>query len=208
MKSVQIRSYFWSAFSFIRIEYEIYGVNLCISVFSQNTGKSGLEITMYLDIFHAMKIVVKLPADSNYHQINKMVLNGWLLPRYHWCTVADLSWIWREMSLWSWLKYIVKCISKIQRNLTSIFPATINVTWEWNGYGMNPNYFICRFILAMQIPWNDNLTQCCWQTVISKMLRIDIREFLLSICIITSKRLQFYKHTLIALIKFGNYTKQ
>ena len=49
VKSVQIRSYFWSVFSCIRPEYE----DLQISVFSPSTGKYGLEITLYLDTFHA-----------------------------------------------------------------------------------------------------------------------------------------------------------
>ena len=39
VKSVQIRSYFWS-------------------VFSPNTGKYGPEITPYLDTFHAVKKLV------------------------------------------------------------------------------------------------------------------------------------------------------
>ena len=43
VKSVQIRSYFWSVFSYIPI-----------SVFNPNTGKYGPEITPYLDTFHAV----------------------------------------------------------------------------------------------------------------------------------------------------------
>ena len=56
MKSVQIRSYFWSVFSCIRTEY--------LSVFSPNAEKYGLdtekygpEITPYLDTFHAVKAI-------------------------------------------------------------------------------------------------------------------------------------------------------
>ena len=41
VKSVQIRSYFWSVFSCIRIEY-------------------GPEITPYLDTFHALKVEIIL----------------------------------------------------------------------------------------------------------------------------------------------------
>ena len=41
VKTVQIRSYFWSVFSCIRTEYG----DLQISVFSPNTGKYGPEIT-------------------------------------------------------------------------------------------------------------------------------------------------------------------
>ena len=49
--SVQIRSYFWSAFFCIRTEY---GDLLRKSVFSPNIGKYGPEITPYLDTFHAV----------------------------------------------------------------------------------------------------------------------------------------------------------
>ena len=45
VKSLQIRSYFWSLFSCIRTNKEIYRVN---------TGKYGPEITPYLDTFHAV----------------------------------------------------------------------------------------------------------------------------------------------------------
>ena len=45
VKSIQIRSYFWSLFSCIQTPY--------LSLFSPNTGKYGLEITPYLDTFHA-----------------------------------------------------------------------------------------------------------------------------------------------------------
>ena len=52
MKSVQIRSFFWSVFSRIRTEY---GEMLRISpVFSPNAGKYGPEITLYLETFHAV----------------------------------------------------------------------------------------------------------------------------------------------------------
>ena len=47
VKSVQIRSYFWSVFSCIRTEYGDLQ-------FSPNTGKYGPEITPYLDTFHAV----------------------------------------------------------------------------------------------------------------------------------------------------------
>ena len=46
LKSVQIRSYFWSVFSRIQTEYGV--------IFSQNAGKYGPEITPYLDTFHAV----------------------------------------------------------------------------------------------------------------------------------------------------------
>ena len=42
VKSVQMRSYFWSVFFCIRTEY------------SPNTGKYGPEVTLYLDTFHAV----------------------------------------------------------------------------------------------------------------------------------------------------------
>ena len=51
VKSVQIRSYFWSVFFRIRSEYrEIRN----ISVFTPHSGKYGPEITPYLDTFHAV----------------------------------------------------------------------------------------------------------------------------------------------------------
>ena len=51
MKSIQIRSFFWSVFSCIWIEY---GDLLEISAFSPNTVKHGPEKTPHLDTFHAM----------------------------------------------------------------------------------------------------------------------------------------------------------
>ena len=45
MKSVQIRSYFWSYFPVFGLATEIY---------CPNTGKYGPEITPYLDAFHAV----------------------------------------------------------------------------------------------------------------------------------------------------------
>ena len=51
VKSVQIRSFYWSVFSRIRTEY---GETEYLSVFSSNTGKYGPEKTPYLDTFHAV----------------------------------------------------------------------------------------------------------------------------------------------------------
>ena len=55
VKSVQIRSYFWSVFSYIRTEYGdlLRRDTEYLSVFSPNTGKYGPEIAPYLDTFHA-----------------------------------------------------------------------------------------------------------------------------------------------------------
>ena len=53
VKSVQIRSLFWSVFSCIRTEY---GDLPWISVFSPNTAKYGPEKTPYLDKFHTVRI--------------------------------------------------------------------------------------------------------------------------------------------------------
>ena len=47
VKSVQIRSFFWSVFSCIQTEYG-------------DTGKYGPEKTPYLDTFYAMFISIKL----------------------------------------------------------------------------------------------------------------------------------------------------
>ena len=46
MKSVQLRSFFWSVFSSIRPEYG--------AVFSLNAGKYGPEKTPYLDTFYTV----------------------------------------------------------------------------------------------------------------------------------------------------------
>ena len=54
MKSVQIRNFFWSIFSCIRIDTEIYSVNLCIS---PNTGKYEPEKIPYLDTFHVVVLI-------------------------------------------------------------------------------------------------------------------------------------------------------
>ena len=63
VKSVQIRSFFWSLFSRIRTDYgEIYGeyafelnTERYLSVFSPNAGKYGLRKTPYLDTFHTVR---------------------------------------------------------------------------------------------------------------------------------------------------------
>ena len=51
VKSVQIRSFFWSVFSRIWTEYRD---TKYLSVFSANAGKCGPEKTSYLDNFHAV----------------------------------------------------------------------------------------------------------------------------------------------------------
>ena len=51
MKSVQIRSFFWSVFPRIRTEHGE------ILVFCPNAGKYGPEKTPYLDTFHAVNII-------------------------------------------------------------------------------------------------------------------------------------------------------
>ena len=51
VKSVQIRSFFWSVFSCIQIEY---GEIRSISPIQSECGKYGPEETPYLDIFHAV----------------------------------------------------------------------------------------------------------------------------------------------------------
>ena len=60
VKSVQIRTYFWSVFSCIRAEYG----DLQISVFSPNTGKNGPEISPYLDTFQAVRNILQRPNRS------------------------------------------------------------------------------------------------------------------------------------------------
>ena len=61
VKSVQIRSYFWSVFSWMRREY---GDISYLSVFTPNTEKYGPEITPYLDTFHPVHIF-KIAFTSN-----------------------------------------------------------------------------------------------------------------------------------------------
>ena len=57
VKSGQIRSYFWSVFSRIQIEY---GETRSISRFSPNAGKYGPEITPYLDTFRAVRVIPRI----------------------------------------------------------------------------------------------------------------------------------------------------
>ena len=65
LKSLQIRSYFWSVFLCIGTEYrEFYSVSRIFSVFNPNTGKYGPEITSYLDTFHAVEICVSRFSDG------------------------------------------------------------------------------------------------------------------------------------------------
>ena len=53
-KSFQIRSFFWSIFSCIRIEYGDIRSMEYLSVFNPNVGKYGPEKTPNLDTFHAV----------------------------------------------------------------------------------------------------------------------------------------------------------
>ena len=55
VKSVQIRIYFWSAFSCIWTEYG----EIDLSVFSPNTGNYGPEITPYLDTFPTVRVFIR-----------------------------------------------------------------------------------------------------------------------------------------------------
>ena len=57
LKSVQIRSFFWSVFS------RIFPHTPYLSVFSPNAGKYGPEKTPYLDTFHAVYHNKILPCD-------------------------------------------------------------------------------------------------------------------------------------------------
>ena len=61
MKSVQIRSIFWSEFSRIRTEY---GDTSHLSVSSPNVGKYGPENTPYLDTFHAVIVTLKTEEEA------------------------------------------------------------------------------------------------------------------------------------------------
>ena len=73
VKSVQIRSYFWSVFSCIQTEYwDLRSKSPQISRLSPNTGKYGPEITPCLDTFNA----VNKNHDQKYwntHDIRKKI---------------------------------------------------------------------------------------------------------------------------------------
>ena len=60
MKSVQIRSFFWSVFSYIQSEYEEMLRTPYLSVFSPNAGKYGPEKTSYLATFQAVQMTVNI----------------------------------------------------------------------------------------------------------------------------------------------------
>ena len=64
VKSVQIRSYFWSLFFCIRTKYG--EIRPYFPVFGLNTGKYGPEITPYLDTFHAANIPIDADDNSLY----------------------------------------------------------------------------------------------------------------------------------------------
>ena len=90
MKSVQIRSFFWSVFSCIRTEYgdirssqyeyrkirirknSVFGHYF--SVFSPNTGKYRPEKTPYLDTFQTVHDV---PEGLRYHPKSRAVVSQW-----------------------------------------------------------------------------------------------------------------------------------
>ena len=100
VKSVQIRSYFWSIFSCIQFGHFSRSVwfiwrklntqincnsnkcNLYFPVFGLNTGRYGPEITPYFDTFHAvsvirqkknLKLVVKRTQSRSKFQENKLL---------------------------------------------------------------------------------------------------------------------------------------
>ena len=56
MRSVQVRSFFWSVFSRIGTKYEDLRSPVGIKdLFGPNKGKYGPEKSLYLDIFHTVK---------------------------------------------------------------------------------------------------------------------------------------------------------
>ena len=67
VKSVQIRSFFWSVFSRIWTECgEIRSISpQYLSVFSPNEGKYGTEKTPYLDTFHTVSAFKQAPKCSS-----------------------------------------------------------------------------------------------------------------------------------------------
>ena len=85
MKSVQIRSFFWSLFSHIRTGY---GEIQYLSVFSPNAGKYGTEKTPYLDTFHAVFCVMLLNS-MNIHVKITFNISKHFLMIHPICTVAN-----------------------------------------------------------------------------------------------------------------------
>ena len=65
VKSVQVRSFFWSVFFRIRTEYERYGEIRSISLIQSECGKIRTRNTPYLDTFHAMLILTIKPSSFN-----------------------------------------------------------------------------------------------------------------------------------------------
>ena len=86
VKSVQIRSYFWSVFSCFRTEYG----DLLRK--SPNTGKYGPEITPYLDTCHAVlvsgitvsKAIACTRVTEEYRNIRKILLLNSSHPVHFW----------------------------------------------------------------------------------------------------------------------------
>ena len=66
VKTVQIRSYFWSVFSYIQ----------------SNTGKYGPEITPYLDTFHAVMVFNKTKRSFLFEKLRYVVNIKILNPQF------------------------------------------------------------------------------------------------------------------------------
>ena len=77
LKSLQIRSYFWSLFSRIRTEYgEIRSIEVSLRIQSE-CGKYGPEITPYVETFHAVLglVIVIIVFDSDRTSSSATLLN-------------------------------------------------------------------------------------------------------------------------------------
>ena len=116
LKTIQIPSYFWPVFSRIRTEY---GETEYLSVFSLNVGKYGPEMTLYLDIFHAVynifenptkrscfvRILVKTNSKSrrlNFRKWGNIIFNGPYFCKEN--VYVILGWMFNGniWHLWSW----------------------------------------------------------------------------------------------------------
>ena len=108
MKSVQVRSFFWSVFSCIRTEY---GDLLRKSPYQSNAGKYEPEKTAYLDTFHAV-FVGFCPHPGIWHN-PRIHMENKLVPKISFENLAQLmtsSECSSGLRMWnSFLTYQWKC---------------------------------------------------------------------------------------------------
>ena len=110
VKSVQIRSFFWSVFSRIQTEYRkirsisLYSVRMrenteYLSVFTPNAGKYGPKKTPYLDTFHAVANIAN-PRGNEIKQLMlwiKIILEGNIILNINTKILELLFWFIQKM---------------------------------------------------------------------------------------------------------------